>query len=175
MRYDLLFLLPMFSQQFKLVRCLMCVTWKSLPKKQSDVGRNELDDLIVQKALIIRNIHTKIHPQALTQVSIKVHVSIQTNKLIYSLQSVCAYTTLTHKIPFMPKVSAPEKHKHVNSRLIRLISTNTWPSAQKQRGCSCLPKNTKRSTLSVNSLCGAWASGYRYLPAPVPRWRGSVS
>lgn len=73
-------------------------------------------------------------------------------------------------VAFMPKVSAPT----CKQRLVRLVSTTQDPAHNKiikhtHTHTKRLPKNTARSTLSVDSLSGAWASGYGYLSAAVPR------
>ncbi len=92
--------------------------------KQSDVGWSELDGLIEQSTNYQAH-NTKTHLQAVTHVSsIKVCVPIQTR--VHVMQSVGASTTHT-KNPFMPQVSAAEKHKHVNSSSLgSLAQHRSW-------------------------------------------------
>lgn len=66
-------------------------------------------------------------PQALTQESTKVHRGSILSIQIDGIRSVHAYTAHSKKKNlFMPKVSAPNKHKHVNSSSLGSLG----PSAQ---------------------------------------------
>jgi len=155
-------------QQLKLVHCLISVTsWKRCAQlsKKSDMAMTDRYCWVMAACAW----GIKLTPPCIHRLWWKWAPRWQypySGLWTRCIQSVHAYTT-NAKNPFMPKVLASE-HKQAARKAHYQVYKNTVDVT--------LFQTTQRGPPSqVNSLCSVWASSYRYLPAPVPRWRGSVS